>query len=127
LASMSSTSRSIIFHLSIGVHFLILLIRDWWQLHVVVISQLLFRHLNRWLLGEDCKSSIVLEDLIAIQNLLNDFVIWSWMRKEWVVHFTTSSWIYSEIVTSPLIFQDGLFEVFFVLEVGSFDDGFEQW
>jgi hypothetical protein len=35
-------------------------------------------------LGEDCHLTVVLNDLIAVQDFLHDFVVRSWVREEWI-------------------------------------------
>lgn len=98
------------------IHLLVLLISLRWHFHFV--TQLLLI-LKRILLRKDCKLSIVLHNFITKENLVNDFVIWSGMSKEVVIHFRSSSGIDSDELTSLLVFKNCLFDVLFVLKVGS--------
>ena len=49
---------------------------------------------------------------------MDDFIIWSWMLEERIVHVTTTGWVNSHEVTSSLILKHCLFQVFFVLQIG---------
>jgi hypothetical protein len=63
--------------------------------------------------------AIVFDDFISVKNLVKDFVVWSWVFEEGIIHITTSSWIDSQEVSSSLVFNHCFSNVFLILKVGS--------
>ena len=79
-------------HCSFLIHFFIMFVRGRWKLHIV--TKLLFR-LSLVLLWENSHFPIIFNYFITKENFLNNFIIWSWMLKEHIIHFTASRGIYT--------------------------------
>ena len=85
---------------SVLIDLFVLLVGSWWKLHI--IADLL--GFCRVAIREALQLAIVLDDLIAEEHFIDDFVIRSRVLEEWIVHVTSSRWVDSQVVTSSLIF-----------------------
>ena len=97
------------------IYLFVLLVWSWWQLHIIT-NLLGFGRVGIW---KTLQLSIVLDNLIAEEHFINDFVIRSWVLEERIVHVASSGWVDSQVVPSSLIFQDGFLDVFFIFQVCS--------
>jgi hypothetical protein len=70
--------------------------------------------------------AVVFKDFITIENFLQDLVVWSNILEKWIVHFTTSRWVDSDEIASPLVLKDSFANILFVLKIGSSFKRFEQ-
>jgi hypothetical protein len=107
--------------ISIFILLFILFVCSWRQLHLV--SELLIR---ACLLREYCQFTIVFDDLIGEEHLLDHFVVGPWMLEEWIVHLATSTWIDSDHVAFSAVFENRFANVFLVLQIGSLFHRFEE-
>ena len=78
-------------------------------------------------LGENGKFAVILDHLIAIQDLLDDFVEGSGMLEEWIIHFATSGGVNSQEKSLSLVLKNSLLEILFILEVSSLLERFKEW
>ena len=97
------------------IYLFVLLVWSWWQLHIIT-DLLGFGRVGIW---KTLQLSIVLDNLIAEEHFIDDFVIRSWVLEERIVHVASSGWVDSQVVLSSLIFQDGFLDVFFIFQVCS--------
>ena len=104
------------------MHFLVLIIRA--RRHLHLISQLL---VGSWIYHSVLKLSVILEDLIAVQNFVKNFIVGPWMLEEWIVHVTASCRINSYVVAFPLILKQCLTDILLVLEICRLLEWLQNW
>ena len=80
--------------------FFVLLVWWWRQFHF--ISQLLLRASIK--LSKYLELSIILHYLVTEQYFLNDFIVRSGVLEEWIIHFTSSSWIDPQEIAPASVF-----------------------
>lgn len=67
---------------------------------------------------EDCQLAIVLQDLVAVEHLIDDFVVGSLMLEEWIIHVTVASRVDPQHIAAALALYNGLTYVVLVFQVG---------
>lgn len=111
-------SRSLIFG-----EFFVLLVRGWGQFHL--IAQL-FLGAHVLLLSKNRKFTLILDNFIAKEDFVDNFIVRSGLLEERIVHVAASGGVDSDEVASSLVFQDRFSDVLLVLEIGRLDQRLEE-